>query len=218
MPVWRPMEPHQSPSQELRLRFDVELSAGGRRFVMTRSLSAERAEKRQAALERLRSRRGSRIRAPKEWKSTTDFFAHRLEPFLRQREGGDSASAEEVKTVFEEARKKSKAKRTDQRAETSGAGDLPDGIVSGWQSLLEQAGTNNFQKTFSNGWAGFRQSSASVPHRLRNSNTSTKRSAFGSGLWRPCSNSPGKSSGARKPDSRKEVLLRWPRVIFPLPC
>ena len=63
-------------------------------------------------------------------------------------EGGDSASEEEVKRVLEEARKKSKAKKTDQAAETSGAGDLPDGIVSGWQSLLEQAGTNNFPENF----------------------------------------------------------------------
>jgi hypothetical protein len=115
---------------------------------MRRSLSAERAEKRQAALERLRSQRGSRIRPPKEWKTTGDLFAHRLEPFLRRREGGGPASAEEVKTVVEEARKKGKAKKTDQAAETSGAGDTPDGIVSGWRNLLEQVGTNNFPESF----------------------------------------------------------------------
>jgi hypothetical protein len=114
---------------------------------MRRSLSEERAEKRQSALERLRSQRGSRIRAPKEWKSTGDFFAHRLEPFLRKREGGGPAPAEDVKTVLEEAKKKSKAKKN-QAAETSGAGDSPEGIVSGWQNLLEQAGTNNFPENF----------------------------------------------------------------------
>jgi hypothetical protein len=116
---------------------------------MRRSLSGERAEKRQAALERLRSQRGSRIRAPKEWKSTSDFFADRLEPFLRQRRSGDSASEEEVKRVLEEARKKkSKAKKTDQAAKTSEVGDLPDRIVSGWQSLREQPGPNNFPENF----------------------------------------------------------------------
>lgn len=115
---------------------------------MRSPLSEERAEKRQAALERLRSHRGSRIRAPKEWKTTGELFAHRLEPFLRQREVEGPASAEEVKTVLEEARKKSKAKKTDQAAETSRAGDLPDGIVSGLRNLLEQAGTNNFPENF----------------------------------------------------------------------
>jgi hypothetical protein len=115
---------------------------------MRRSLSGERAEKRQAALERLRSQRGTRTRAPKEWKSTGDFFADRLEPFLRQRRSGDSASEEEVKRVLEEARKKSKAKQTDQAAKISEVGDLPDRIVSGWQSLREQAGPNNFPENF----------------------------------------------------------------------
>jgi hypothetical protein len=112
------------------------------------SLSEERAEKRQAALQRLRSQRGSRIRAPKEWKTTGDFFAHRLEPFLRQRRGGDFASEEEVKKILEEARKKSTAKKSDQAAETSGVDDSPDRIMSEWQNLLEQAGTNNFPENF----------------------------------------------------------------------
>jgi hypothetical protein len=111
-------------------------------------LSGERAEKRRAAMERLRTKRGSRIRTPKEWKSTGDFLADRLEPFLRQREGEGPASAEEVKTVLQEARKKSRAKKTDQAAETSKTGDLPDGIVSELRNLLEQAGTNNFAENF----------------------------------------------------------------------
>jgi hypothetical protein len=115
---------------------------------MRSSLSGERAEKRQSALERLRSERGSRIRAPMEWKGTGDFFAHRLEPFLRQREGGGPVSAEEIKTVLEEARKKSRAKKTEQAAKLSGIGDSPDRIMSGWQNLLEQAGTNNFPDNF----------------------------------------------------------------------
>jgi hypothetical protein len=112
------------------------------------SLSVERAEKRQAAMERLHSKRGSRIRAPKEWKSAGDFFAYRLEPFLRQRGGGGPASAEEVKTVLEEARRKTKSEKTSQAVETSRTGESADGIVPGWQSLLEQAGTNNFAESF----------------------------------------------------------------------
>jgi hypothetical protein len=115
---------------------------------MSCSLPEERGEKRQAALERLRSQRGSRTHAPNEWKTTGDFFAHRLEPFLRQRRGGDSASEEAVKRVLEEARKKSAAKKRDQAAETSGTGDPPDGIVSGLRNLLEQVGTNNFPENF----------------------------------------------------------------------
>jgi hypothetical protein len=115
---------------------------------MRRSLSEERAEKRQSALERLRSQRGSRIRAPMEWKGTGDFFAHRLEPFLRQREGGGPAPAEDVRAVLEEARKKSRSKKTDEAAKISRIGDSPDRIVSGWQNLLEQAGTNNFPENF----------------------------------------------------------------------
>jgi hypothetical protein len=152
---------------------------------MTRSLSAERAEKRQAALERLRSRRGSRIRAPKEWKSTTDFFAHRLEPFLRQREGGDSASAEEVKTVFEEARKKSKAKRTDQRAETSEPA-RPRLMESSRVAEPPGAGGNEqfSRKPFQmagRGFARVRRQFTSLRNR-----TPPREISFRGGLWRPC--------------------------------
>jgi hypothetical protein len=112
------------------------------------SLSVERAERRRAAMERLQSQRGSRIRAPKEWKSTGDFFANRLEAFLRQREGGGPAPSEDVKTVLEEAKRKSKAKKTDPIAETSRIGNSTDGMVLGWQSLLEQAEANNFPENF----------------------------------------------------------------------
>ena len=44
--------------------------------------------------------------------------------------------------------KRARQKRRDQAAETSESGDPPDGVLSGWQSLPEQAGTNNFPENF----------------------------------------------------------------------
>jgi hypothetical protein len=116
---------------------------------------AELANKRKAALDRLRERRGSqRIwRGNDDGKTSKEFLAKYYEPFVRRKESPDSPgeaggrpSTAEIKDFIASARKLLREQGT--KAEDAPAEGERTGFGAGWSSLIERTGAENFAQNF----------------------------------------------------------------------